>query len=136
MHRPGNAVSVGDPSPRRKTKGTRVAARENLHDLFTFRSLLQRGPTSARVALARDIVQTLLREVPVQPSMAAVDYGCGTGLVTLALQLAVQRLLGADTSPGMLAKLQEKTHAMGVTNVQTRALICRPRARRKRPRWI
>ena len=67
----------------------------------------------ARVALARDIVQTLLREVPVQPSMAAVDYGCGTGLVTLALQPAVQRLLGADTSPGRWPSCRRRSSRWG-----------------------
>jgi CubicO group peptidase (beta-lactamase class C family) len=51
-----------------------------------------------------------------------VDYGCGTGLLSMALQSAAGRVVGVDTSAGMLAKLQEKIQATGVTNVEARAL--------------
>ena len=71
----------------------------------------------ARVALSRHIAETILAQIPVQASMTAIDYGCGTGLVTLALQPHVRRIIGVDSSPGMLAKLQEKMQALGVTNV-------------------
>jgi predicted TPR repeat methyltransferase len=54
--------------------------------------------------------------------MAAIDYGCGTGLLTLALRPAVQRITGVDSSSAMLAKLQEKLQATGVTDVDTRLL--------------
>ena len=70
----------------------------------------------ARVALAQDIAKAILAQVPVRPSMAAIDYGCGTGLLTLALRPAVQRITGVDSSSAMLAKLQEKLQATGVTD--------------------
>jgi len=54
--------------------------------------------------------------------MVAVDYGCGTGLLTLALRPAVERITGVDSSAGMLAKLQEKLQAAGIADVQTRLL--------------
>jgi len=75
-----------------------------------------------RVVLAQSIAKAILAQVPVRPSMTAIDYGCGTGLVTFALQPAVKRIIGVDSSPGMLAKLQEKTRALGVINVGTRLL--------------
>jgi trans-aconitate methyltransferase len=75
----------------------------------------------ARVVMAQSIAKAILAQVPVRPSMTAVDYGCGTGLVTLALQPAVARIIGVDSSPAMLAKLQEKTPALGVA-VETRLL--------------
>lgn len=75
-----------------------------------------------RITLALAIAQTIIAQTPVRPDMTAVDYGCGTGLVTLALQPAVQRIIGVDSSPAMLAKLQEKIAALGVTNVETRLL--------------
>lgn len=72
-----------------------------------------------RIALAKAIAQTIRTQVPISPTMTALDYGCGTGLVTLALQPHVQRIIGVDSSPGMLAKLQEKMQALGITNVET-----------------
>lgn len=71
-----------------------------------------------RVALARALAAGILAQVPVQPSMTAMDFGCGTGLVTLALQPAFRHLVGVDSSPGMLKKLREKIEGMGVANVE------------------
>jgi len=71
----------------------------------------------ARMAMTRAVAQAICSQVPVRPTMTALDFGCGTGLVTLALQPHVRRILGVDSSPAMLAKLQEKVQAMGVTNV-------------------
>jgi ubiquinone/menaquinone biosynthesis C-methylase UbiE len=73
----------------------------------------------ARLAMTKDVAQTILTHVAVRADMTALDFGCGTGLVTLALQPYVQRIIGVDSSQGMLAKLQEKMQALGVTNVDT-----------------
>jgi len=76
----------------------------------------------ARIALTKAIAEAILDQVPVTAAMTALDFGCGTGLVTLALQPYVQRIIGVDSSPGMLAKLREKMQALGITNVETRLL--------------
>lgn len=76
----------------------------------------------ARVMLAKAIAQAMLKQVPVHPAMIVLDFGCGTGLVTLALQPHVQQIIGVDNSSGMLAKLQEKMQALGIMNVETRRL--------------
>ena len=73
----------------------------------------------ARIALAKAIARAILSDTPVQPAMTVLDYGCGTGLVTLALQPHAQRIIGVDSSPGMLAKLREKMQAMGMSNIET-----------------
>jgi ubiquinone/menaquinone biosynthesis C-methylase UbiE len=52
--------------------------------------------------------------------MDALDYGCGTGLVTLRLQPLVRTIVGADSSSGMLGVLTAKTTKQHLTNVQTR----------------
>ncbi len=75
-----------------------------------------------RIALARTVAEAILGAVPVRPSMVAIDFGCGTGLLTLALQPAVGRIIGVDSSPAMLAKLQEKVEAGGSDSVETRLL--------------
>jgi ubiquinone/menaquinone biosynthesis C-methylase UbiE len=49
-----------------------------------------------------------------------MDYGAGTGLVTLRLQPLVGRIVAADTSPGMLAVLGEKIAKAGIKNVDPR----------------
>jgi predicted TPR repeat methyltransferase len=75
-----------------------------------------------RVALSRGIVAAMQAQVPVEASMTAIDFGCGTGLVSLALSPVVARMIGIDNSPGMVAKLQEKIQGLGVDNVEARLL--------------
>jgi len=49
--------------------------------------------------------------------MDVLDFGCGTGLVTMALAPLVGTITGADTSPGMLKVLSEKAGAAGIAIV-------------------
>jgi|GEM_PF-807111 len=49
----------------------------------------------------------------------AVDFGCGTGLLTQELAKRVPFVTGLDTSPGMLAELSAKISRAGLTNVGT-----------------
>ncbi len=75
-----------------------------------------------RVQLAQTVAQTIRQQIPLRPDMQLLDYGCGTGLVALALQPFVGSVIAADSSLGMLQKLQEKIRAAGLTNVTTRQL--------------
>jgi predicted TPR repeat methyltransferase len=50
--------------------------------------------------------------------MDAMDFGCGTGLLTLALQLHLRSIDGVDSSRGMLKVLGEKVREQGLTNVR------------------
>jgi tRNA (cmo5U34)-methyltransferase len=76
----------------------------------------------ARKLLAQNIVATLRRQVPLRTAMTALDYGCGTGLVTLEIKPHVGRMIGMDTSQGMLAILEEKLLALGEEAIETRQL--------------
>jgi ubiquinone/menaquinone biosynthesis C-methylase UbiE len=76
----------------------------------------------ARLALAKNIAAAVLQQVPVQESFTIIDYGCGTGLLTLALQPKVKHIIGMDTSPGMLAVLEKKLQALDLSNVETQSL--------------
>jgi ubiquinone/menaquinone biosynthesis C-methylase UbiE len=49
--------------------------------------------------------------------MKAFEYGCGTGLLSFALQPYLGHITLADSSPGMLSVLQEKIAASGVPNM-------------------
>jgi ubiquinone/menaquinone biosynthesis C-methylase UbiE len=73
-----------------------------------------------RVRLANDVADAILRATALSHDMEALDFGCGTGLVTLRLQPLVKTITGADSSEGMLEVLRGKVKAKGLTNVQTR----------------
>jgi tRNA (cmo5U34)-methyltransferase len=73
-----------------------------------------------RVELARAVGNVIQRAIPVQPHWRALDYGAGTGLLTLNLQPSVASLVALDSSTAMLERLAAKLAAAGITNVQTR----------------
>jgi ubiquinone/menaquinone biosynthesis C-methylase UbiE len=73
----------------------------------------------SRVKLADGVAGAIIREVSLSKDMNVLDFGCGTGLVTLRLQPLVGAITGADSSPGMLAVLEEKIRAQGITNIRT-----------------
>lgn len=70
-----------------------------------------------RGQLAADIFSALAHRVPLQPGWTALDYGCGTGLLTLALAPRVRRLTAVDSSRGMLDALARKTADQQIANV-------------------
>jgi len=72
-----------------------------------------------RVRLASEVAEAVKREVALNGAMDVLDYGCGTGLVTLCLQPQVKSIKGADTSDGMLEILRGKIAGQGLTNVET-----------------
>jgi len=75
-----------------------------------------------RVQLAQDVASAIARAVPLGPTMDVLDFGCGTGIVTLQLAPSVGSVTGADSSAGMLEVLNAKIDAQGHTNVTTRRL--------------
>lgn len=72
-----------------------------------------------RVKLARAVADEIARQVRLTRDTDVLDFGCGTGLLTLALQPLVRSVTGADTSSGMLDVLREKAQAQGLANVET-----------------
>ena len=72
-----------------------------------------------RVALANAVVETIIQEVHPQSSMRMLDYGAGTGLVTLGLQPLVKEVIAVDSSRGMLEQLASKAREAGITNLET-----------------
>lgn len=72
-----------------------------------------------RIKVTGAIAAAMLRELPLLPNMRLLDYGAGTGLVTLALQPHVQTVVAADSSAGMLEQLARKRDAADIHNVVT-----------------
>jgi 2-polyprenyl-3-methyl-5-hydroxy-6-metoxy-1,4-benzoquinol methylase len=75
-----------------------------------------------RVKVAADIAQAIVREVPMTSDMDVLDFGCGTGLVSMALRPFVRSVTGVDSSAGMLGVFEAKVARLGVANV--RAQFC------------
>ena len=75
-----------------------------------------------RVKLAQDVGRSLLDAVAFGPQMDVLDFGCGTGLITLQIQPLVRSVTSVDTSQGMLDVLQNKLKKNDIANVKTRSL--------------
>lgn len=74
-----------------------------------------------RVILAKAVVSAIRKAVPLRPDMQAMDFGAGTGLVTLALSADVAGITAVDTSAEMLRTLESKLNEQGISNVLTLA---------------
>ena len=78
--------------------------------------------TPSRLRLAGDIFAALAAEVPLSADLDVVDFGCGTGLLSLALAPRVKSVTGVDSSRGMLEALDGKIDRQGVQNARTQWL--------------
>ena len=70
-----------------------------------------------KVERAWAVAEAIRKAIPLSPEMNALEYGCGTGLLSFALQTDLGQITLADTSQGMLDVLTEKIKAAGVTNM-------------------
>ena len=72
-----------------------------------------------RVALARAVVDAICAAVPLRAEMQALDFGAGTGLVTLGLLSSVRSVTAVDASGEMLRVLDEKLRSLQMDSVHT-----------------
>ena len=70
-----------------------------------------------KVERARAVAEAIRNAIPLTHKMNALEYGCGTGLLSFAFQSDLGQITLADTSLGMLDVLKEKIIAAGVTNM-------------------
>jgi ubiquinone/menaquinone biosynthesis C-methylase UbiE len=70
-----------------------------------------------RAERARAVAEGIRASVPLHPGMRALEYGCGTGLLSFALRAELGPITLADSSPGMLAVLAEKIAAGSIRNM-------------------
>jgi 2-polyprenyl-3-methyl-5-hydroxy-6-metoxy-1,4-benzoquinol methylase len=71
-----------------------------------------------RVRLAESVNGAIRKEVKLSGEMEVLDFGCGTGLVSLPLAGEVAGLTGVDNSSGMLAVFMEKAATLKLDNVR------------------
>jgi len=72
-----------------------------------------------RIKLAGEIAAVIQDAIPLSQEWDALDFGCGTGLVTLQLASALRGITGIDSSSGMLERLNAKIQESGFTNIRT-----------------
>ena len=72
-----------------------------------------------RVALAGAVVKAIRAAVPLRAEMQVMDFGAGTGLVTLGLLASVNSVTAVDASGEMLRVLDEKLRSLRIGNVHT-----------------
>jgi len=71
-----------------------------------------------RIKLAGDVANTISENIALTSDMDVLDFGCGTGLLTLNLQPKVRSITGVDSSPGMLDVFKAKTAKQNLSNVK------------------
>jgi ubiquinone/menaquinone biosynthesis C-methylase UbiE len=70
-----------------------------------------------RTERALAVAEAIRASLHLSPAMRALEYGCGTGLLSFALQLHLGHITLADSSPGMLAVLEEKIKSGEIHNM-------------------
>lgn len=71
-----------------------------------------------KAARARVVADAIRAAIPLSTEMSALEYGCGTGLLSFALQPDLGPITLADTSQGMLEALGEKIASSGAVNMR------------------
>ncbi len=75
-----------------------------------------------RLKLAGEIAASIRTNLTLSPEWDALDFGCGTGLVTFQLAPDLRSITGVDSSSGMIERLTAKIQQSGLSNV--RAELC------------
>jgi 2-polyprenyl-3-methyl-5-hydroxy-6-metoxy-1,4-benzoquinol methylase len=71
-----------------------------------------------RVRLGGEVAAAMAAALPLSREWEAMDFGCGTGLVTLNLAPLLGSMLGVDSSENMVEQLNLKAKQQGYGNVR------------------
>lgn len=71
----------------------------------------------SKLALAHDIAIAAGKILGGMHLPRLLDYGAGTGLVSLPLAQLCRSVVAMDVAPGMLGKLMEKSQTLGLDNI-------------------
>lgn len=81
-----------------------------------FEQMAKRYDTEERIQLAKVIVKEVKTELENSQSKSLIDYGSGTGLISLELSHLVDSILLVDSSEQMLEVAKEKISHKGIAN--------------------
>ncbi|WP_339148498.1 MULTISPECIES: methyltransferase domain-containing protein [unclassified Sutcliffiella] len=85
-----------------------------------FEQMAKKYDTEERIKLANIISKEVKTELRDSQSKSLIDYGSGTGLVSLALADSVESVLLVDSSKQMLEVAAAKIKNKGITNARVR----------------
>jgi ubiquinone/menaquinone biosynthesis C-methylase UbiE len=71
-----------------------------------------------RLEMASIFADRIRGQIPLSTTMDLLEFGCGTGQVSLQFSPSVRRIHLVDTSPGMLEVLQEKIRDRSIVNME------------------
>lgn len=71
-----------------------------------------------RAALADAVARAIIAHMPVGKPQNALEFGCGTGLVTTRIAPRCRRLTAVDSSREMIRMLTEKIAAGNIVNIE------------------
>jgi len=72
-----------------------------------------------RVRLAQGVTEAIVSRCALPADLDVLDFGCGTGLVSLALRPLVRSVTGVDTSRGMLDVFEGKVKERALDGVRS-----------------
>ena len=75
-----------------------------------------------RREMIRSIAAAIKAAVPLSKTMSAMEFGCGTGLLSRELFPMVGKITAIDLSPGMIEQLQKRITEAGLQNITARCL--------------
>jgi len=75
-----------------------------------------------KVERARAVADEIVARVPLAPTMRALEYGCGTGLLSFLLRPRLGDITLADVSEGMLAVAARKIASAGDASMRAQKL--------------
>ncbi|TWJ89808.1 tRNA 5-carboxymethoxyuridine methyltransferase [Bacillus licheniformis] len=84
-----------------------------------FEQIAKRYDTEERIELAKVIVNEVRPELRNSQSKSLIDYGSGTGLISLELSDLVHSILLIDSSKQMLEVAKAKISRKGIANAKT-----------------
>jgi len=87
-------------------------------DKNVFEQMANRYDSEERIELAKIVSDEVKTELQDSKSKSLIDYGSGTGLVSLALADLVDSVLLVDSSEQMLQVAKEKIAHKGITNAE------------------
>ena len=70
-----------------------------------------------RVLMAQKVAAAIKKEIPITNRMKALEFGCGTGLVTMELVPFLKSITAVDTSEQMLDILKQKIQKSRTKNI-------------------
>lgn len=83
-----------------------------------FEEMAKRYDTEERIELAKVVTEVVRPEIRDSKSKSLIDYGSGTGLVSLELTDLVDSVLLVDSSKQMLEVAEAKISHKGITNAR------------------